>query len=96
MSTFLIDVLMYIYQQLKRLQSALKFLFFQKLVLQLRLKMTFYKLVIRVLIVTPNYAKTKTFKYSEIFLTIDIYTLACQSKKLTSYKNNVTIQKINQ
>jgi len=53
-------------------------------------------LVIRVLIVTPNYAKTKTFKYSEIFLTIDIYTLACQSKKLTSYKNNVTIQKINQ
>jgi len=31
-----------------------------------------------------------------MLLIVDIYTLTCQSKKLTSYKDSVTIQKINQ
>ena len=54
-----------------------------------------YKLALWVLIVTPNSEKRQIFKYSNIFLDVDIYTLTCQLKKLTSCECDVTIQKIN-
>ena len=55
-----------------------------------------YKLSFWFLIVTTNSKKAIVLKFSKMLLIVDLYVLACQSKKLTSYKHNVTIQKIEQ
>ena len=55
-----------------------------------------YKLSFWFLIVTTNSKKAIVLKCSKMLLIAYLYALACQSNKLISYKDYVTIQKINQ